>query len=159
VFAVVFDEFHYMNDPERGTVWEESVILSPPHILFVALSATIANVGQVAGWISTVHGPTQTVLSHFRPVPLKYHFIDNEGMYRLFDDEDAGPGAPQGLTTLVRAPPQGMGGGAGGGGGGGGGRSRRSDREDEEVVMVPSGPGGKKKMAMVRAPQPVNDFL
>jgi len=47
VFAVVFDEFHYMNDPERGTVWEESVILSPPHILFVALSATIANVGQV----------------------------------------------------------------------------------------------------------------
>ncbi len=44
---MVFDEFHYMNDPERGTVWEESVILSPPHILFVALSATIANVGQV----------------------------------------------------------------------------------------------------------------
>jgi superfamily II RNA helicase len=47
LFAVVFDEFHYMNDPERGTVWEESVILSPPHVLFVALSATIANVGQV----------------------------------------------------------------------------------------------------------------
>lgn len=47
VFAVVFDEFHYMNDPDRGTVWEESVILSPPHILFVALSATIANVNQV----------------------------------------------------------------------------------------------------------------
>ena len=41
------------------------------------------------------------------------------GMYRLFDDEEAGPGAPQGLTTLVRAPPQGMGGGTGGGGGGG----------------------------------------
>lgn len=33
--------------PAPGTVWEESVILSPPHILFVALSATIANVDQV----------------------------------------------------------------------------------------------------------------
>ena len=29
VFAVVFDEFHYMNDPYRGTVWEESVISCP----------------------------------------------------------------------------------------------------------------------------------
>jgi superfamily II RNA helicase len=109
VFAVVFDEFHYMNDPDRGTVWEESVILSPPHILFVALSATIANVDQVrlcdgvwstrlrgkasspcpflyllhkqvAGWIGSVHGPTKMVVSDFRPVPLKYHFLDNEGM-------------------------------------------------------------------------------
>jgi hypothetical protein len=52
VFAVVFDEFHYMNDPERGTVWEESVILAPKHILFVALSATMANVGQVG----SMHG-------------------------------------------------------------------------------------------------------
>lgn len=35
---------------------------------------------QVAGWIGSVHGPTQMVVSDFRPVPLKYHFIDNEGM-------------------------------------------------------------------------------
>lgn len=37
-----------------GTVWEESVILSPPHILFVALSATIANVDQVGGFAWTI---------------------------------------------------------------------------------------------------------
>lgn len=53
---MVFDEFHYMNDPDRGTVWEESVILAPPHVLFVALSATIANVGQVAATPTTEGG-------------------------------------------------------------------------------------------------------
>ena len=37
-FAVIFDEFHYMNDPDRGTVWEESVISCPPHIRILALS-------------------------------------------------------------------------------------------------------------------------
>ena len=41
VFAVVFDEFHYMNDPSRGTVWEESVISSPSSVQMIALSATV----------------------------------------------------------------------------------------------------------------------
>jgi superfamily II RNA helicase len=40
-FAVIFDEFHYMNDPDRGTVWEESVISCPPHIRILALSGKI----------------------------------------------------------------------------------------------------------------------
>jgi hypothetical protein len=37
--------------------------------------------------------------------------------------------------------------------------SFRSDRDEEEIILVPSGPGGKKKIAMTQAPQPVNDFL
>jgi len=37
----VFDEFHYMNDPDRGTVWEESVISCPKHVRILALSATM----------------------------------------------------------------------------------------------------------------------
>jgi len=41
VEAVVLDECHYMNDQQRGTVWEESIIYRPAEIQLVALSATI----------------------------------------------------------------------------------------------------------------------
>ena len=41
VSYVIFDEIHYINDIERGTVWEESLIFAPQHIKFVCLSATI----------------------------------------------------------------------------------------------------------------------
>jgi superfamily II helicase len=43
VSSVILDECHYMNDSERGTVWEESIIYSPKDIQLVALSATVAN--------------------------------------------------------------------------------------------------------------------
>ena len=58
VQAVVLDECHYMNDRQRGTVWEESVIYCPPEIQLVGLSATVANGGQLTDWITEVHGPT-----------------------------------------------------------------------------------------------------
>ena len=60
VEAVVLDECHYMNDRQRGTVWEESIIYCPPEIQLVALSATIANSDRLTDWIDRVHGPTQT---------------------------------------------------------------------------------------------------
>ena len=71
-FAVVFDEFHYMNDPSRGTVWEESVISSSKNTKLVALSATVSNDEQLKGWMRRVHGPTEVVSRSFRPVPLRY---------------------------------------------------------------------------------------
>jgi len=51
---VVFDEIHYMSDPERGTVWEEAIIFSPPHIRFLCLSATIPNAEEFASWIQAI---------------------------------------------------------------------------------------------------------
>jgi len=56
--TVVLDECHYMNDAHRGTVWEESIIHCPKSVQFVALSATVANAGQLTDWIEQVHGPT-----------------------------------------------------------------------------------------------------
>lgn len=38
---VIFDEVHYVNDVERGVVWEEIIIMLPRHINFVLLSATV----------------------------------------------------------------------------------------------------------------------
>ncbi|HLX40760.1 MAG TPA: DEAD/DEAH box helicase, partial [Ktedonobacteraceae bacterium] len=45
---VVFDELHYLSDAERGPVWEEAIICSPPHVQLVGLSATVSNAGDLA---------------------------------------------------------------------------------------------------------------
>lgn len=83
VASVVLDECHYMNDEERGTVWEESIIYCPPDIQLVALSATIANAADLTAWIDQTHGPTKLVLSDFRPVPLRFYYFGNESLYPL----------------------------------------------------------------------------
>ncbi len=75
VGCVVFDEVHYMDDPDRGSVWEETLLFLPPEIVVVALSATIDNLGQVAAWLERVRGrPIKVVEERKRPVPLK-HFL------------------------------------------------------------------------------------
>ena len=61
VEAVVLDECHYMNDSQRGTVWEESIIHCPSSVQLLALSATVANAGQLTDWIQKVHGPTALI--------------------------------------------------------------------------------------------------
>ena len=87
VQAVVLDECHYMNDRQRGTVWEESVIYCPPEIQLVGLSATVANGGQLTDWISEVHGPTRLIYSDYRPVPLNFHFAVEKGIFPLLNPE------------------------------------------------------------------------
>ena len=49
---VVFDEVHYLRDKERGVVWEESIVLLPPSIKLVFLSATIPTALQFAQWVA-----------------------------------------------------------------------------------------------------------
>ncbi len=90
VEAVVLDECHYMNDSQRGTVWEESIIHCPSQIQLVALSATVANAGQLTDWIERVHGPTRLVHSDFRPVPLAFSFCSAKGLHPLLNDEGTG---------------------------------------------------------------------
>jgi replicative superfamily II helicase len=98
--VVVLDEFHYMGSPGRGGVWEESVITSPNHTQIVGLSATLSNAQSLASWMESVTG-RRTILvevpANKRPVPLRYLFATKEGLYPLFRDPDAGPGAPNGL--------------------------------------------------------------
>ncbi|GAB4380582.1 MAG: DEAD/DEAH box helicase [Elainellaceae cyanobacterium] len=87
VEAVVLDECHYMNDRQRGTVWEESIIYAPSTIQLVALSATIANSDQLTDWIGQVHGPTQLIYSNYRPVPLDFHFCSPKGLFPLLNQK------------------------------------------------------------------------
>ena len=79
VAYVIFDEVHYINDLERGYIWEESIIYSPEHIRFLALSATIPNAQEFSDWIKAIkHHEVATVVSTKRNVPLKHLFYDYE---------------------------------------------------------------------------------
>ena len=79
VDCVIFDEIHYLADPERGTTWEESIILCPDHIQFICLSATVTNAEEIAGWIGRTHRPIQLITHNRRPVPLSlYYFYDDD---------------------------------------------------------------------------------
>ncbi len=72
---VIFDEVHYLDDAERGTVWEEALLFTPPHIRILALSATVPNVKQLAAWIRETHDrPVEVVQESHRPVPLHFQF-------------------------------------------------------------------------------------
>ncbi len=76
---VVFDEIHFINDIERGYVWEESIIFSQDHVRFLCLSATIPNAQQFADWISAIKNHEVIVVKHEeRPVPLYKSWFDAE---------------------------------------------------------------------------------
>jgi len=74
---VILDEVHYMNDEQRGTVWEESIIYCPTNIQIIALSATVANADKLTEWINTVHSKTELINTDFRPVPLRFYYFDS----------------------------------------------------------------------------------
>jgi len=80
---IVLDEVHYMNDEQRGTVWEESIIYCPTNIQIIALSATVANGDELTDWINTVHSKTKLVNTDFRPVPLKFYYFDSSQPFKL----------------------------------------------------------------------------
>jgi superfamily II RNA helicase len=81
---VIFDEIHYINDIERGTVWEESIIFSPPHVRFLCLSATIPNAQEFADWIRSIKEKDDpdhhlsVVTYSKRAVPLTHFLYDTE---------------------------------------------------------------------------------
>ncbi|HXW33413.1 MAG TPA: DEAD/DEAH box helicase [Acidimicrobiales bacterium] len=71
--VVVLDEVHYLEDPYRGSVWEEVIILAPKGIVLVCLSATVSNAGEFGSWLRSVRGPTEVVVEQRRPVELRNH--------------------------------------------------------------------------------------
>jgi len=77
VAYVIFAELHYIADPHRGRVSEESLIFMPPAMRFLGLSATIPNVDELADWIESVQGRPVVVVGHTeRAVPLKHHLFE-----------------------------------------------------------------------------------
>ncbi|MCA1613905.1 MAG: DEAD/DEAH box helicase, partial [Acidobacteria bacterium] len=78
---VILDEAHYLADEERGHVWEEAIILTPPRVRLLLLSATVGNAADFAAWIEEVRGVRCGVVSRpgARPVPLRAAFLYPDG--------------------------------------------------------------------------------
>lgn len=91
--CIIHDEIHFINDVERGKVWEECLMLCPPKIQMVLLSATLDGPEKFAHWIENQHEQTKQVYlasSNVRPVPLThYSFITtNQGLFKALKDKD-----------------------------------------------------------------------
>lgn len=87
---VVFDEIHYMRDKERGVVWEETIILLPPKVHYVFLSATIPNAMEFAEWICKTHNqPCHVVYTDYRPTPLQHYLFPagGDGIHLVVDEK------------------------------------------------------------------------
>lgn len=70
----IFDEVHYVNDEERGHVWERIFIMLPEHVNLVLLSATVPNVIKFAEWLGRIRKkPTVVITTAKRPVPLEHY--------------------------------------------------------------------------------------
>jgi len=100
---IIFDEIHYIDNPERGTVWEESLIFLPKHMNLLGLSATIPNIQQFAGWIESIHDKTvKVVIEENRPVPLHFSFqCANEIADKIEHLKRLRSGRPNRLHSLI----------------------------------------------------------
>jgi superfamily II RNA helicase len=87
--AVVFDEVHYINNPERGKVWEETLILLPPEIKLILLSATLAAPEAFASWIGDLkQKPCVLISTLYRVVPLTHYVIQGDELRCIMDAKD-----------------------------------------------------------------------
>ncbi|KAI9782594.1 MAG: hypothetical protein M1839_004839 [Geoglossum umbratile] len=85
---VIFDEVHYVNDLERGVVWEEVIIMLPEHVTLILLSATVPNTYEFASWVGRTKKKDIYVISTpKRPVPLEHYLWANKGVYKIVDAE------------------------------------------------------------------------
>lgn len=100
---VVFDEVHYMQDRERGVVWEETIIILPHEIRMVFLSATLPNSKEFAEWIAHLHfQPCHVVYTEKRPVPLKhYGYVQGGDLMLTLVDSKTGAFKPEVFDELM----------------------------------------------------------
>jgi superfamily II RNA helicase len=104
---VIMDEAHYLADEDRGHVWEEAIILTPPRVRLLLLSATVGNAEEFAAWVAEVRGVRCGVVTRpgARPVPLRAAFLYPEGQLAPLFDE-AGHFNPEIANFLQRSAPQ-----------------------------------------------------
>ncbi|EGO31119.1 ATP-dependent RNA helicase [Serpula lacrymans var. lacrymans S7.9] len=83
---VIFDEVHYVNDAERGVVWEEVIIMLPDHVNIILLSATVPNTKEFADWVGRTKKKDIYVISTAqRPVPLEHYIYAGRETFKIVD--------------------------------------------------------------------------
>lgn len=85
---VIFDEVHYVNDFERGVVWEEVIIMLPQHISLILLSATVPNTHEFASWVGrTKQKDIYVISTPKRPIPLEHYLWAGKNIHKIVDSE------------------------------------------------------------------------
>lgn len=88
--SVIFDEVHYINNNERGKIWEETMILLPQHVNMILLSATIDSPEYFGGWLGNLKKKTVHLIgTTYRIVPLKHVVVNEDKSYSvIMNDKD-----------------------------------------------------------------------
>jgi len=104
--CVVFDEIHYINDVDRGRVWEQTILMLPPHIQMIMLSATIDAPEKFAKWCEKPDSGKQVYLSSTlsRIVPLVHYgyLVVNDGTLKTIKDKTVVAKLQKSTGTLVQ---------------------------------------------------------
>jgi len=87
--AVIFDECHYINDRDRGKVWEETMILLPPTTQLILLSATLDKPELFASWLGELKQvPCHVIQTQYRVVPLTHYVISGGQLHAIMDQKE-----------------------------------------------------------------------
>jgi superfamily II RNA helicase len=87
--AVIFDECHYINDRDRGHVWEEIMILLPPEVKMIMLSATLDHPEYFAEWLGELkQRPINLISTEYRIVPLTHTLWYGQDFHVLMDSKN-----------------------------------------------------------------------
>ncbi|KAI1825859.1 DSHCT domain-containing protein [Xylaria intraflava] len=134
---VIFDEVHYVNDFERGVVWEEVIIMLPEHVTLILLSATVPNTYEFASWVGrTKQKDIYVISTPKRPVPLEHYLWAGNNIHKIVDHKKSfqekgwkeADQAMRGRDKALPAPPA-RGGGMQQRGGRGGGNARGASQQ------------------------------
>jgi superfamily II RNA helicase len=89
VGCVIMDEVHFINEPERGKIWEETLILLDDSIQLVLLSATIDQVTNFASWLQSIKKKKLYLISsNKRIIPLSHSIFILDKLYTILDNND-----------------------------------------------------------------------
>ncbi|KAF5093609.1 hypothetical protein D0Z03_002346 [Geotrichum reessii] len=105
---VIFDEVHYVNNQDRGVVWEEAIIMLPEHVKLILLSATVPNTYEFANWVGrTKQRDIYVISTPKRPVPLEHYLWAADAPYKIVDENKKflEPGYAQANNAVSPKPP------------------------------------------------------
>ncbi len=100
--AVVMDEFHSFNDPERGIVWEFSLALLPERVRTLLLSATVGNSLEFVGWLKkNFNRRLELVQGDERRVPLRFQWVPDQLLSEQIEEMAKGDDEARRTPALV----------------------------------------------------------
>ena len=108
--CIIFDEVHYINDPDRGSVWEEAIMLAPKSASLVMLSATINHPEVFAAWAEKTTGtPVEICSTKQRAVPLTHHVLPTypQSATKFIEDATARAQLEVNMTSPIIVKPPG----------------------------------------------------